>query len=197
MLVAVVLAAGLSRRMGRRKLLLDVLGQPLVRWSVEAILPLVDKVIVVTGPDDAAVREALAGLTVQFATNPRPEDGQGTSIASGIAAVPPGAAAALVVLGDQPWLPDGVVAALSDAHRATGKPIVVPVYRGTQGTPVFFARTIFPELATLTGDAGARPVVQRDAARVGRVPLDIDMPLDVDTPDDLSRVIAFRARRLQ
>ena len=183
--------------MGRRKLLLDVLGQPLVRWSVDAILPLVDEVLVVTGPDDVAVRDALAGLTVRFATNPRPEDGQGASIASGIAVVPPGADAALVALGDQPWLPDGVVPALRDAHRTTGKPIVVPVYRGTQGTPVFFARTIFPELATLTGDAGARPVVQRDAARVARVPLDIDMPLDVDTPDDLSRVIAFRARRLQ
>jgi molybdenum cofactor cytidylyltransferase len=197
MLVAVVLAAGLSRRMGRRKLLLDVLGQPLVRWSVDAILPLVDEVLVVTGPDDVAVRDGLAGLRVRFATNPRPEDGQGTSIASGIAAAPPGADAALVVLGDQPWLPEAVVPALREAHRVTGKPIVVPVYRGTQGTPVFFARTIFPELATLTGDAGARPVVQRDATRVARVPLDIDMPLDVDTPDDLSRVIAFRTRRLQ
>ena len=183
--------------MGRRKLLLDVLGKPLVRWSVEAILPLVDEVLVVTGPDDVAVREALGGLAVQFATNARPEDGQGTSIAAGVAALSRGADAALVVLGDQPWLPDGVVPALIDAHRTTGKPIVVPVYRGTQGTPVFFARALFSELATLAGDAGAKPVVQRDAARVARVAFDVDMPLDVDTEEDLDRVTAFRARRLQ
>jgi len=62
MIAAIVLAAGLARRMGRQKLLLALQGKPVVRWAVEALLPLVEEVVVVTGREDAAVREALAGL---------------------------------------------------------------------------------------------------------------------------------------
>ena len=62
MIAAVVLAAGLARRMhGRQKLLLPLDGKPVVRWSVEAVLPHVAEVVVVTGPD-GAVRPALEGL---------------------------------------------------------------------------------------------------------------------------------------
>ena len=86
MIAAIVLAAGLARRMGRQKLLLDLKGKPVVRWSVEAVLGHVDDCVVVTGYDDGAVRAALTGLTVRYAVNPRPENGQGSSIATGVAA---------------------------------------------------------------------------------------------------------------
>ncbi|MBI2206284.1 MAG: nucleotidyltransferase family protein [Candidatus Rokubacteria bacterium] len=197
MIVAVVLAAGLSRRMGRRKLLEPIAGKPLVRWSVEGVPGLVDEIVVVTGPDNTAVRDALDGLPVRFAVNPRPEDGQGTSIAAGIGALTAGTEAALVVLADQPWLPADVIPALIAAFRRGGAPIVAPVYRGVQGNPVLFAAPVFGELTGLSGDAGARQVVQRDPARVACVELDIDMPADVDTPDDLERLTAARARRLE
>ena len=55
MTAAIVLAAGLARRMGRQKLLLQVGGKAVVRWSVEAVLPYVEDVIVVTGRDDVAL----------------------------------------------------------------------------------------------------------------------------------------------
>ena len=84
MIAAVVLAAGLARRMGRQKLLLQLQGKPVVRWAVERIGSYVEDVVVVTGADDAAIREALADLTVRFVVNPRPQDGQGTSIAVGV-----------------------------------------------------------------------------------------------------------------
>ena len=84
MIAAVVLAAGFARRMGRQKLLLELEGKPVVRWTVENVLPHVDDCVVVTGQDDAAVRAALYGLAVRFAVNPRPQDGQGSSIAVGV-----------------------------------------------------------------------------------------------------------------
>jgi molybdenum cofactor cytidylyltransferase len=185
---AVVLAAGLSRRMGRRKLLLEIEGRPLVRWSVESLLPHVHEAVVVTGPDDVAIREALSPLDVRFAENPLPEAGQGASIAVGVAALGPEVEAAIVALGDQPRLPADVIPRIVEAFRRTGRPVVAPVYRGTQGTPVLFARATFAELVALTGDAGARRIVERDPARVARVELDVDMPLDVDTPEDLARL---------
>jgi molybdenum cofactor cytidylyltransferase len=188
MIAAVILAAGLARRMGRQKLLLEVAGKTVVRWSVEAVRPHVDDLVVVTGADDAGIRTALEGLSPRFAVNPRPQAGQGSSIAVGMAALRPGTSAVLIALGDQPRLPDGVIAALLRARDETGRAIVAPVYRGVQGTPVLFTAEVFSELAALDGDAGARSIVQVRPERVARVPIDAPMPLDVDTPEDYARL---------
>jgi molybdenum cofactor cytidylyltransferase len=188
MIAAIVLAAGFARRMGRQKLLLELRGKPVVRWSVEAILPHVGDTVVVTGQDDEGVRAALAGLSVRFVVNPRPQDGQGASIAVGAGALKPWTAAALVALGDQPRLPDGLIARLLAERERSGKAIVAPVYRGAQGTPVVFSADVFNELRGLDGDAGARAVVQARPERVARVEIDAPMPPDVDTPEDYARL---------
>lgn len=188
MIAAVVLAAGFARRMGRQKLLLELEGKPVVRWSVENVLPHVGDCVVVTGQDDAAVRAALGGLAVRFAVNPRPQDGQGSSIAVGIAALEPRTAGVLIVLGDQPRTPRDVVPALLAARARSHRSIVTPSYRGTHGTPVLFASDVFPELRSLRGDAGARVVVAARPERVETLALDIPMPTDVDTPEDFTRL---------
>jgi len=187
-IAAVVLAAGLARRMGRQKLLLQLQGKPVVRWSVEHVLGHVEDVVIVTGPDDSGIRQALEDLAVRFAVNPRPQDGQGTSIAAGVAALKPWTTAALIALGDQPRMPAAVVPALLEAFRRSGKAIVAPVYQGVQGTPVLFSSEVFAELRALRGDAGARAVVQANPERVARVALDLAMPPDVDTPEDYAKL---------
>lgn len=188
MIAAIVLAAGFARRMGRQKLLLQLQGKPVVCWAVERLLPHVEDVIVVTGQDDAPVREALAGLAVRFVVNPSPQSGQGSSIAVGAGALKPWTRAALIALGDQPRISETVVPRLLEAFARSGKAIVAPVYRGTQGTPVLFASEVFPELRALTGDTGARAVVQARPERVESVPIDAPMPPDVDTPEDYARL---------
>jgi molybdenum cofactor cytidylyltransferase len=183
-----VLAAGLARRMGGGKLLLVLGGKPIVRWSVEALAPHVDDLVVVTGGGADAIRAALAGTAVRFVANPRPEAGQGTSIAVGAAALGEGTDAAIVALGDQPRMPAQIVPELIATWRRTGRAIVAPVYRGISGTPVLFEAAVFPELIALTGDAGARGVVAARPERVARVAFDLDMPADVDTPEDFARL---------
>jgi len=187
-IAAVVLAAGFARRMGRQKLLLEFHGKAVVRWSVEGVLPHVGDCVVVTGQDDAAVRAALSGLAVRFVVNPRPQDGQGSSIAIGIGAVEPSTSAAVIVLGDQLGTPADVLPALVAAHARRHKSIVVPSYRGTRGTPVLFGSGVFPELRALQGDEGARAVVAARPERVETVAFDVAMPADVDTPEDFARL---------
>jgi len=190
-IAAVVLAAGLSRRMGQAKLLMPVGGRAIVRYVVESVLAGgVDSVWVVTGPDVEPIEAALAGLEVQIVVNPAPEEGQASSVRAGIAALPAGVDAALIALGDQPALAPAIIPALLAARRTSAKLIVAPRYRDGQGNPVLFKREVFPELLCLTGDQGARPIIQKEPARVEWVELDLPMPPDVDTPGDYEKIRA-------
>lgn len=191
MIAGVVLAAGLSRRMGQAKLLMPVGGRAIVRYVVERVLAGgVDSVWVVTGPDVEPIEAALAGIDVQIAVNPVPEEGQAGSVRAGIAALPASVDAALIALGDQPLLAPSIIPALLAARRTSPKLIVAPRYRDGHGNPVLFKREIFPELLRLTGDRGARPIIQKEPARVEWVDLDLPMPPDVDTPDDYEKIRA-------
>ena len=191
MIAAVVLAAGLSRRMGQAKLLMPVGGRAIVRYVVESVLAGgVDLVWVVTGPDVEPIAAALSGLEVQIAVNPAPEEGQAGSLRAGIAALPAAVDAVLIALGDQPSLAPSIIPALLAARRTSPKLIVAPRYRDGQGNPVLFKREIFPELLRLTGDQGARPIIQKEPARVEWVELDLPMPPDVDTLDDYEKIRA-------
>jgi molybdenum cofactor cytidylyltransferase len=188
-IAAVVLAAGLSRRMGEAKLLLPVDGRPIVRHAVEGVRAAgLDPVLVVTGPDPAAIESALAGLDARIVVNPAPETGQAGSVRAGVAALPATVDTVLIALGDQPLLAPDIIPALLAAHRASGRPIVAPRYQDGPGNPVLFDRAVFPELLALEGDRGARPVIVRDPARVEWVTLDRPMPPDVDTPADYEKI---------
>ena len=191
MIVAIVLAAGLSRRMGQAKLLLPVEGRPVVRLTVEAVLTGgVDRVVVVTGSEHQPLAEALAGLPVALAINSHPEEGQASSIRVGIGALPAGTEAVLIALGDQPFVAGEIIPALLAARERTGKAIVAPRYRDGRGNPVLFSRELFGELLEVSGDQGARSVVERDAGRVTLVDFDLPMPQDLDTPEDYDRLRA-------
>jgi molybdenum cofactor cytidylyltransferase len=190
-IAAVVLAAGLSRRMGQAKLLMLLDGRAIVRHAVEAVLTGgVDSVWVVSGPAVEAIAAALAGLDIQIVVNPAPENGQAGSVRVGIGALPAAADSALIALGDQPMLPPSVIPALLAARRTSEKSIVAPRYRDGQGNPVLFKRVIFAELLRLDGDQGARPIIQKDPARVEWVDFDLAMPPDVDTPGDYEKIRA-------
>lgn len=190
MIAAVVLAAGSAQRFGRQKLIEPMFFKPVIRRAVEAAIASgVHDVIVVTGADKR-VRHALAGARVRCVANGAAASGMGSSIAAGIAALAPGTRAALIVLGDQPSVPRTAYRAVLDAYRTRHPAIVVPVYWWkTRGHPVLFDASVFPELRALTGDRGAREVIDRDPARVLRVPIGRPAPRDIDTPDDAVSIL--------
>jgi molybdenum cofactor cytidylyltransferase len=193
-IAAVVLAAGRSTRMrGSNKLLAEIGSKPLARIVVEqALASRARPVIVVTGHERERVEAALAGLPVRLVHNPDFAEGLGSSLRTGIAAVPAEADGVIVCLGDMPQvdaaLIDRLIAAFDPERSALA---VVPTIEGKRGNPVLWSRRFFPDLMAIEGDVGARHLIGRYGEAVIEVPLTGKAALvDIDTPEALSGVKA-------
>jgi molybdenum cofactor cytidylyltransferase len=185
---ALLLAAGASRRFGAPKLLQVLNGKPVVRWSADSLVGVADEIVVVAAPDNDALRQALDGVTARIVVNARAAEGMATSLACGIAALGDDVEGALVALGDEPLLPRRCHEQVLKRFRDGGARIVAATYKGVRGHPVMFDKSVFKELRDLTGDRGARSVVDRDPGRLALVEMDEAHPVDVDTPADLARI---------
>ncbi|MCR9096536.1 MAG: nucleotidyltransferase family protein [bacterium] len=196
--VAIVLAAGASRRMGegRNKLLEAVDGRALVAHAVDAFVAAgLQRIVVVIGHEADRVRASLAGRPgVEFVVNVDWADGMGCSLAAGarhlIETESTPVAGVFVTVGDLPGLPPAAIEAARAAHAAApaAEAICLPSHAGRDGHPVLFGRDHLEGLAELAGDRGARAIVQANEANVRRVAVESDgIFCDVDTPDDLAR----------
>ncbi len=189
MVAAVILAAGLSRRLGQPKLLLPFEGRSLIRRTTEQVSAAGEgqweAVVVVLGHEAAKVQQELAGLDVRTVFNPRFAMGMSTSLVAGLQAVSPQAEGAMIFLGDQPLVSTEVVRSVLTMFRKSNRPIIAPVYDGMRGNPVLFSRSVFSELMTVEGDQGGREVVMRNPNRVEPVVFSSGLaPRDVDTWED-------------
>lgn len=187
-IAAIVLAAGRSSRMApRNKLLEPVEDKAIVARAAEAAMASgADPVIVVTGFDAARIEEALRDLKLSFVHNPAFEQGLSTSLRTGLGALPPDSAGAMILLGDMPAVDAPVLRALMAVFIGADA-ICVPVHQGRRGNPILWGATYFAEMMTLTGDVGAKPLLARHAHRVIEVPIaSSGIFADVDTADDLA-----------
>ena len=185
---AVILAAGRSTRMGENKMLAKVGGKTLIRRTARLVLgSLCRPVILVTGHEPDKVREAVLGLDVNIVANPRFAEGLSTSLIAGIGALPEDARAALIFLGDMPLIrSETVETLLGGFDRAPQAGAIVPAHAGEWGNPVLIARKLFPDIARLEGDAGARKILRgRDDVVIVET-TDASVLIDTDTPQDLA-----------
>lgn len=184
---AVILAAGASTRMGRPKQLLPLDGQPLVVHAAEASLASAAwPVVVVLGANAGAIRPSLAKLPVLIAENPAWAEGMASSIRAGVTTLQQFSRAlegVVVALCDQPAFSAGVIQRLVTAQRTTGASIVAARYGGRNAAPALFLREHFPVLAALTGEEGARHLLNENTSRLATVDLP-ELALDLDTPED-------------
>jgi molybdenum cofactor cytidylyltransferase len=196
--VGLILAAGAATRFGCAKQLLPLGGEPLIRHTLRrALAAELHGVIVVVGASATEVAAAVADLPVSVVVNPDFAVGQSTSLRAGVeAASAAGSSAVVVLLADQPEIQSGAIAAVVDGHRRTGALIVQATYGGTPSHPVLFARKLFPELLQVTGDEGARAVIQRHADDRLRVEVDAGSPPpDIDTEQDYRALLDRWKRR--
>lgn len=190
-IAGVVLAAGISRRFGRPKQLARLGDRTMIERIVDiALASAVDEVAVVLGAHADDARTALGEREVRIVVNERYEEGQGTSLAAGIRALPGDVDAAVILLGDQPGVDPRVIDRVMTARRTSGASIVMAEYGLERGHPVLFGREHFPALVALDGDHGGREVIRQHTDDVAVVPADREsLPPDIDTEDDWRAMI--------
>jgi molybdenum cofactor cytidylyltransferase len=186
---AIVLAAGMSRRMGVPKQLIPLGGKSLLETVLDNLRESrVDEIVLVLGHAADTIRQQVALDGVRAVANEAYREGMGTSLGAGISQVGPRAEAALVVLADQPFVRPGTINRLIDEYREHRPQIAIPVYRGFRGNPVVLDRSVFPEIMGLNGDIGCRAIFGSHSENIRKVPVDdIGVLLDVDTKEDFER----------
>jgi len=198
MVSAVVLAAGLSRRMGTNKLLLPF-GERTVLAQIISVLqscPL-GEIVVVTGHEHEKVEDMLGrypgrkGSGFRFVYNPDYATGEMlSSIQAGLVAMREAlhCDAALIVLGDQPHIERRIVDQVIAAHKPGT--VVIPSFNRRGGHPILIDRACWPEVLALPLNANLREVLRAHADWLHYIEVDTETILrDVDTPEDYGQAI--------
>lgn len=187
---AVVLAAGSGSRFGGGKLLAAWNAGLLLEGALAAAFAApVRSVTVVIGADAPAVAAAARAFDPRTVVVHAPDyaEGMAASLRAGIASLPADAAGAFIFLGDMPRVPTAVLGRMAEAVR-NGALAAAPVFGERRGNPVLIGCELFPDLLALTGDAGARGVLQGLGSRLALIESPDDGVLfDVDRPEDLAR----------
>jgi molybdenum cofactor cytidylyltransferase len=196
MVSAIVLAAGMSTRMGQNKLLLNFRDKPLIVHAVDTLLASeIDEVIVVLGHEAEKVRDQLErsiglankaapGKPVRLVQNSDYQNGLSTSVRTGVEAVSRQANGIMIYLADQPLLEpedlNRIVAGFA-AAKEINKSIVVPFFRGERGNPVILEASLRVAILGIVGDVGCKGVIKRYPEKVYVIEMDNDHVVrDVD-----------------
>jgi len=192
-IAALLLAAGESRRMGRPKALLPWEGRSLLEYELAQVAASrIDEVVVVLGHRAGELLPLCRGPKVRVVVNPHYRQGPSTSLRAGVAALPAGVGAIVVLRVDQPR-PQSLLDALLEAHLTQGSLITIPTYEGRRGHPPIFAPSLLPELAAVREEGqGLREVLRRHAQEVQEVAVDSPFVLlDINRPEDYERARAL------
>lgn len=186
----VILAAGMSRRLGRPKQVLPLAGEPLVAHvGKRAHASKAARVMAVVGGAQQETMDALADIVDEVIINDSFAEGQGTSIAAGIHYLEStshllgSCEAVIFLLGDQPGIDPDVIDGIIEAWEEGGS-IVMAGYRDRPGHPVLFDRVHWKELGQLRGEQGGRMVIAKHRDDVVYVPVETESPMDVDREAD-------------
>jgi molybdenum cofactor cytidylyltransferase len=189
----IILAAGASTRMGRPKQLLEYNGRSLIQHAVGvATASICHPIIVVLGAYADRIKPEIATLSVETIENSFWQQGMSTSIRIGIETLNKSYSkieAAILMLCDQPFVSPCLIERLINVYRTTQPSIVASEYDLVLGVPALFDRTLFPELAQLSNDTGAKKIIQKYIRQVARVSFPEGI-IDIDTPQDYSSAIA-------
>lgn len=190
--VILVIAAGQSKRLGRPKQLLTFDGEFLINrllHRIEAAGP--SPIILVLGANSELIQEKLDSSTAEVVLNTNWQTGMAGSINTGVKYIQqqhPNADGIMIVVCDQPFLETTHINALLELQLQTERSIVASYYAGIAGTPVLFHAIYFEALLKLTGDNGAKKIVQEYPDEVARLLFE-EAAIDIDTEEDYQKLL--------
>ena len=182
---AVILAAGAARRMGQVKQLLEYQGKPMIGWAIEKAISLDIPVIVVLGAASNDIISNIDAHRVNITVNHHWARGISSSIHIGIQSamtLVPGLSGVMLVLADQPGISSPHLLSLLKEGAASGK-MVATEYMGSLGVPAYIPVKYFENLLKLTGDQGAKKLLNESPGSVIRIPFE-PAAMDIDTRQD-------------
>jgi molybdenum cofactor cytidylyltransferase len=187
MIVAVVLSAGESSRMGRPKALLPIGNQNFIERIVAALKQSqAGRILVVLGHNADEMRQQIEHLGIDIVINPQYKKGQLSSLQSAIRSIEKDddCDGLLVHLVDHPYIDARLVDLMIQRFYKTKRLIVVPRHHGKRGHPVIFSRELFGELLTAPIDEGAKTVVNAHRQETLEIEWqDQGITVDIDTPE--------------
>ncbi|MBV6490607.1 MAG: nucleotidyltransferase family protein [Fimbriimonadaceae bacterium] len=184
--VGLLLAAGESRRMrGGNKLLREWGGEPLIRRIAKTALgSQLDSLLAVVGHESDAVQKALEGLEIEFVLNPKYAQGMGSSLSAGVERVRERADAVVILLGDMPRIQSSTIDTVLARWRQGGLCVVHCGSVDSPRPPTLFSRELFADLTALSGDQGARSIIESKRERSGIVTVEPAELSDFDESSD-------------
>lgn len=184
-ITGILLAAGSSRRFGKDKLTQTLSnGELVASRACHNLAAGVDKVLAIVRPGNEALMACLQTESAEVHIFADAEQGMGSSLAFAIQASR-ATDGWLIALADMPWIMPATICQVADSLRG-GAAIVVPCYQGRRGHPVGFSGRFAGQLATLSGDVGAKALIQTHPELLHIIDCDDAGVLrDIDQPADL------------
>ncbi|NBG88717.1 nucleotidyltransferase family protein [Isachenkonia alkalipeptolytica] len=207
MVTGIVMAAGLSRRMGVNKLLMCIDNTPLIKRTLKIIeASKLEKLIVVYS--DPAVLEVIreyegekeegeaSPREIKPVYNPHPEKGQSESVKTGMYESHPKSRGYMFFVADQPFLKPEVIDRIVDTFMEQPEHIVVPTYQGNRGMPILFPGKYRLDLLGVSGDKGGRSIIDENQDQTIFLPIeDPKVGEDMDTIEDYEKICEIDAER--
>ena len=187
----IILAAGASTRLGKPKQLLQYRGKTLLTHAInEAVNSNADAVVVVLGKDANLFKKELDEKKVRVAINSSWEEGMASSLRLGMDTLlkdKPYIDAVIFMVCDQPHISSSILNELIITQQKTTKQIVTSNYGDSMGPPALLHKKYFEELMKLSGDAGARKIIQKNMNDVATI-LFPEGNIDIDTAEDYEKL---------
>jgi len=188
MIGAVILAAGMSTRMGESKLSLMLDGIPIVEHVINKVeVSDVDEIVLVYSKYTETVESIAKRHGIRTLKNDEAEKGLSTSVRKGLSHLL-GTEAVMFLLGDQPFIETKDINLLVAQHKVNRDKIIVPVNYNGRGNPVIFPEKYYQEILNVNGDKGARLLIEKYEEDVIFVEVDSSkIQFDIDTTDDFEK----------
>lgn len=186
-----ILAAGNSSRLGQPKQLLQFKGKSLLSNVVSQALEIAQAVVIVTGSKNDEIGNEIHDLKALATENPNWQEGMGSSINSGLKKLLdnfPTIENVIISVCDQPFIEASIFSELISKQKDSQKNIVASAYSNTLGTPVLFTKKYFPDLIALSGNEGAKKLLDKFKEDVAQISFEKGA-IDIDTIEDYEQLI--------